>query len=240
MIGKTKHSTGNNNDQNCLKATAVQQSHLSDGEQEATHSDARLENLKQVADLLYADYMGDSRAKVRVDAIISAVVAKIDAVGNEGGPLDEACAKHGLPLSLFATSIRVTPAFPIAHCLLAKSENAPAGRAALESKDLEGRRMNPLDSELKLQVIGIAISSLTDEFKQVHARFLNLGELEQFVDTMGAVPGALEVVLNARNVSPAGPFCRILDLYPTFWPDLARNIGYESLPRNIRPDRDVT
>ena len=100
--------------------------------------------------------------------------------------------------------------------------------------------MTTLDTELKLQVISIAISSLTYEFRHVYGRFHELGELEDFGEALGAKHGALEAVLNARNQAPAGPFCRILEKYPNFWVDLVRNLGYESITRRDRPARDVT
>lgn len=100
--------------------------------------------------------------------------------------------------------------------------------------------MTVLDEELKLQLISIAISSLTDEFVHIYGRFPALDELEQFANTLGASLAALEALLDARNPVPVGSFCQILTRYPTFWEDLARNIAYESIPRKFRRARNVT
>lgn len=101
--------------------------------------------------------------------------------------------------------------------------------------------MSAMDAELKLWVIGSAISTLTDKFVRDYGRFPELGELEQFVDLGAANRGVLVALLNQRNAFPTGPFCRMLDQhYPTFWSDLARNIGFESVHRSSRPDRIVT
>ena len=99
--------------------------------------------------------------------------------------------------------------------------------------------MNMLDEELKLWVISIAINTLTQEFVAIYRRFPEL-ELEQFANTFGANHGAIEALLNKRNAAATGSFCDILSRYPTFWEDLARNLGYESIARDIRPTRDVT
>jgi len=61
----------------------------------------RLANLKLVADLLNAEAAGDLQAKARLDQMINAAVSKIDAVAAESGSLEDACKKHGVPLSLF-------------------------------------------------------------------------------------------------------------------------------------------
>lgn len=99
--------------------------------------------------------------------------------------------------------------------------------------------MNPLDKELKLQVIGIAIDTLTQRFVKIYGRFPEL-EVEQFANTFGANHGAVEALLDEHNKTQLGRFSDILQRYPTFGVDLARNLGYESIPANIRPPRDVT
>lgn len=99
--------------------------------------------------------------------------------------------------------------------------------------------MNILDVELKLQVISIAISTLTQRFEKIYGRFPEL-ELEQFANTFGANHGAVEALLDESNRTPIGRYSDILKRYPTFWHDLARNLGYESVPANVRPPRDVT
>lgn len=99
--------------------------------------------------------------------------------------------------------------------------------------------MKILDEELKLQVISIAISTLTQRFEKIYGRFPEL-ELEQFANNFGANHGAVEALLDEHNRPQIGRFCDILKRYPTFWNDLARNLGYESVPRKIRPLRDVT
>ena len=101
--------------------------------------------------------------------------------------------------------------------------------------------MSTTDAELKLWVIGIAINTLADKFQREYDRPPELDELEQFVDLGAANRSVLVELLNEGNPFPTGPFCRMLDQnYPTFWPDLARNIGFESSPRSSRPDRVVT
>ena len=101
MTGNSNRSKRDPNEPDCMSATEGQLSITHDQGQRTAHPDKRLEHLKLFAGLLDAEAKGDLQAKSRLDHMINAVVAKIDAVGMEGGSLEDACKKHGVPLALF-------------------------------------------------------------------------------------------------------------------------------------------
>jgi len=243
MTDKTNRSKRDHNEPDRISSTQGQLNFSRDPEQKATRPDKRLEHLKFFGDLLEAEAKGDLQAKSRLDHMFNAVVAKIDAVALEGGSLEDACKKHGVPLSFFARPARIHVADPLPmDCFpgngIEFSVPAPPGSCG---KSPKVTHMSTIDAELKLWVIGIAINTLADKFQREYGRPPELDELEQFVDLGAANRSVLVELLNERNAFPTGPFCQMVDQnYPTFWHDLARNIGFESVLRSSRPDRVVT
>ena len=111
MTGNSNRSKRDPNEPDCMSSTEGQLSITHDQEQRTARPEKRLEHLKLFADLLEAEAKGDLQARSRLDHMINGMVAKIDAVASEVGSLEDACKKHGLPLSLFRP-MRINVAVP--------------------------------------------------------------------------------------------------------------------------------
>lgn len=99
-------------------------------------SDKRMENMRLLSGLLNAEAKGDQLAKEQIDQMISSVIAKIDAVGNDGGLLADACAKHGVPLCLFMHPNHLPiSTTPVDRRLLNECANAASPLTGNDAKD---------------------------------------------------------------------------------------------------------
>lgn len=138
MTGKTNRSKRDPTEPDRMSSTVGQLNISHDQEQSSTHPDKRLEHLKLIGGLLQAEAEGDLQAKSRLDHMINGMVAKIDAVASEVGALEDACKKHGVPLSLFRPMrIHVADPLPI-HGFLGTGMEfavpAPMGSCGTPSK----------------------------------------------------------------------------------------------------------
>lgn len=99
--------------------------------------------------------------------------------------------------------------------------------------------MSSITSDVKRLVLAAAMTALLVECMNRHKRWPEGQEFEDFLDSFGANQG--EILRILRDCYPERPWLvGHVGLYPAFWDDLKRNVGYESQPRSVRPALDVT
>ena len=99
--------------------------------------------------------------------------------------------------------------------------------------------MDIINPAVKRLVLDAVITALHIEYVDRHHCPPEGQQFPDFLDSFGANHG--EILKIFGDCYPQRPWLvEHVDRYPNFWVDLGRNIGYEALPRTVRPERTVT
>ena len=102
-------------------------------------------------------------------------------------------------------------------------------------------QMKYLSGSEKRRMLGITISSLLDEFVELHnGRFPVLDELPDFVNTLQERNEKVLAIVHKRNELRQAVIADSLARYPNFVIDLEKALELLRKPRNDRPDPEVT
>lgn len=81
-----------------------------------------------------------------------------------------------------------------------------------------------------------SIGALIDEFFSIYGSPPELNELPDYVDSIGANPGAILKIVDFRNALPFR-MSTLIEWYTEFWELLLHNVELERIPRSKRPSR---